>query len=398
MDTSKAQPGVLVLEDDKNPEGREFRGFLFGAPVSAQSLREGRDRGYGEVVFNTSMTGYQEILTDPSYYGQMVCMTVPHIGNTGVNDEDAESAHPRCAGFIIHELSDSASSWRATGELERYLKENGIPGLHGIDTRALTRHLRTRGVVRGVILPLSERNEARELLAQLPPFEGRDLIGEVSTPEPYRWPISEKDLPRETKGRRYKVVTLDFGVKWNLLRSLESLGCEIEVMPAGTKAADVLARSPDGVFLSNGPGDPSAAPYAAETVKELVGKVPLFGVCMGHQILSLALGAKTYKLKFGHRGGNQPVLDRSCGRVEISSHNHGYAVDGSSLPENVEVTHVNLNDKTVEGIAMKSARAFSVQYHPEACPGPHDSRILFDRFIQSMEEAREASGKDFGKT
>jgi carbamoyl-phosphate synthase small subunit len=234
-------------------------------------------------------------------------------------------------------------------------------------------------VVRGVILPLSERAQARSLLAELPPFEGRDLIGEVSTAQPYAWKGTSK-----AAGKRYRVVAMDFGVKWNLLRSLHQFGCEIEVVPAKTTAAEILARKPDGVFLSNGPGDPAAAPYAAESVRGLVGKVPIFGVCMGHQILALALGAKTYKLKFGHRGGNQPVIDRGTKRVEISSHNHGYAVDGSSLPKDIEVTHVNLNDRTIEGLSVKGSDAFSVQYHPEACPGPHDSMILFERFIEAM--------------
>lgn len=396
-------PGVLVLEDRDHPQGLEFPGFLFGAPVSSESIQTAslaarqanasaaRDRGYGEVVFNTSMTGYQEILTDPSYYGQMVCMTVPHIGNTGVNPDDPESAHPWCAGFIVHEWAETPSNWRAMDSLDAYLKKHAIPGIYGIDTRALTRHLRSRGVVRGVILPANERAKAMNLLKELPQFEGRDLIGEVTTREPYQWPhpTAKKEgyqYPEPTNGtKRRKVIAVDYGVKWNLLRSLHALGCDIEVVPANTKAETILAKKPDGVFLSNGPGDPAAAPYAAETVRELVGKVPVFGVCMGHQILSLAQGAKTYKLKFGHRGGNQPVLDKDTGRVEISSQNHGYAVDDKTLPPTVEVTHINLNDRTVEGIRVKGKKAFSVQYHPESCPGPHDSRILFDRFIELMD-------------
>ncbi|HUP58058.1 MAG TPA: glutamine-hydrolyzing carbamoyl-phosphate synthase small subunit [Bdellovibrionota bacterium] len=373
------KPGFLILED-----GFELPGRLFGAEVSAgrilemQQTKGGlvRDRGYGEVVFNTSMTGYQEILTDPSYYGQIVCMTYPHIGNTGVNTEDPESAHPWCAGFIVHETCDEPSNWRSNGGLDAYLKTHGIPGIAEIDTRSLTRHLRTKGVVRGLMLPESERALAKELLAKLPGFEGRDLIGEVTTKKAYAW-------KGEAKGK-LKVVAMDFGVKWNLLRSLSHFGCEIEVVPANMKADEILAMKPDGVFLSNGPGDPAAAPYAADTVKQLVGKVPLFGVCMGHQILALAMGAKTYKLKFGHRGGNQPVLDKETGRVEISSHNHGYAVDGQSIPSGIEVTHMNLNDKTVEGLAVKGKKAFSVQYHPEACPGPHDSVALFERFVKMM--------------
>jgi carbamoyl-phosphate synthase small subunit len=370
-------PGVLILED-----GTEFRGTLFGAPLSAQSIRESsgqKDFGYGEVVFNTSMTGYQEILTDPSYFGQIICMTNPHLGNTGVNQADRESNRVWCSGLIVHDVCDIPSNWRSEGTLEGYLQANRIPGLKGVDTRALTRHLRSKGVTRGVILPLSEKTLSAQLLSDLPLFEGRDLVGEVSTFKSYFWPQSKPNP-------LYKVVAMDFGIKWNLLRSLEERGCQIEVVPAKTSSKEILARSPDGVFLSNGPGDPSAASYAAQTVRELLGKVPLFGVCMGHQILALALGAKTYKLKFGHRGGNQPVLDSSTGRVEISSHNHGYSIDGSSLPPSVEVTHINLNDRTIEGLSVKGMNAFSVQYHPEACPGPHDSVVLFERFIQSMKK------------
>jgi carbamoyl-phosphate synthase small subunit len=383
--------GVLVLEN-----GLEFPGILFGAPVSAASIGEKKtsrikDRGYGEVVFNTSLTGYQEILTDPSYYGQIVCMTNPHIGNTGVNTQDPESPHPWCAGFIVFEKSDEASNWRSEGSLEAYLKQNEIPGIYAIDTRALTRQLRTTGVIRGVILPIHERHLAAQLLAEMPGFEGRDLIGEVSTPEPYHWKAIARDSAQAYEQlvpikAKYKVVVMDFGVKWNLLRGLEHFGCEVEVVPAKTTAEEILAKKPDGVFLSNGPGDPAAAPYAAETIRKLVGKAPIFGVCMGHQLLALAMGAKTYKLKFGHRGGNQPVIDKDTGRVEISSHNHGYSVDGSSLPSNVEVTHTCLNDKTIEGLRVKDALAFSVQYHPEACPGPHDSVILFERFVKIMDE------------
>jgi len=394
MNADQKEAGVLILED-----GTEFSGFLFGAPVSVESIRaaqaarkssaRNRDQGYGEVVFNTSMTGYQEILTDPSYFGQIVCMTVPHIGNTGINHEDIESSQPWAAGFIVHENCWRASNWRTSDELNTYLKKHGVPGLFGVDTRGLTLHLRSKGVVRGVILPESEKALAEKLLTSLPNFEGRDMLREVTTPKPYYFQY------RSATPSRYRVVALDFGVKTNLLRSLAELGCEVEVVPADTQAQDVLSRKPDGVFLSNGPGDPAAAPYAAETVRGLLGKVPLFGVCMGHQIMALAVGAKTYKLKFGHRGGNQPVLDRSTGHVEISSHNHGYAVHGASLPPHVEVTHINLNDQTVEGLIVKGADAFSVQYHPEACPGPHDSMQLFERFVGTMkkriEEGRSAN-------
>lgn len=375
--------GLLILEN-----GLTFRGTLFGAPTSSSIIRNstkvtspaGRDRGYGEVVFNTSLTGYQEILTDPSYYGQIICMTNPHIGNTGTNEEDPESTQPWCGGFVINQLCVKPSNWRNKQELDSYLKKAGIPGIMGIDTRSLTRHLRSSGVTRGLILPASEKELAKTLFAELPPFEGRDMINEVSTPKPYKWVLSHPP-----KGVRvFKVIAMDFGVKRNLLHSLALRGCEIEVVPANTSAKEILSKKPDGVFLSNGPGDPTAAPYAAKTVKDLIGQVPVFGVCMGHQIMALAMGAKTYKLKFGHRGGNQPVLDKTTGKVEISSHNHGYAVDGTSLPASAEVTHLNLNDKTVEGMRIKDAQAFSVQYHPEACPGPHDSVILFDRFIEMM--------------
>lgn len=370
--------GILYLED-----GTVFKGQLFGAPTSVETIRQWvgkRDYGYGEVVFNTSMTGYQEILTDPSYYGQLICMTAAHIGNTGTNSEDMESARPWCGGLIIRELSELSSNWRSEENLEEYLIKNQVPAISGIDTRALTRHLRSKGVLRGVLLPEEQAAKAAELLKELPSFEGRDLIGEVSTREPYLWNRKPSSTPR------FKVVALDFGIKWNLLRCLEQKNCEIEVLPAGTSAQEILARKPDGVFLSNGPGDPTAAPYATETVKNLIGKVPLFGVCMGQQVLALALGGKTFKLKFGHRGGNQPVLESSTGCVEISSHNHGYTVDAASLPKNVQVTHINLNDKTVEGLQVMGAQAFSVQYHPESCPGPHDSLIHFDRFVDMMKQ------------
>ena len=404
-------PGVLVLEDAGLPDGREFAGYLFGAPVSAATILArqakgpaGKDRGYGEVVFNTSMTGYQEILTDPSYYGEMVVMTVPHVGNTGINFEDPESARPWCAGFIIHEGCTAPSNWRAEADLDSYLRDHGIPGLWGVDTRALTRHLRSQGVVRGVILPIAERAQARALLAELPSFEGRDLISEVTTRETYAWKpgveAEAQDLPaspngedvhapggspaKMSPGARYKVVALDYGVKWNLLRSLHHFGCDVEVMPAHSTAQQVLDRKPDGIFLSNGPGDPAAAPYAAETVSQLVGKVPVFGVCMGHQILALAMGAKTYKLKFGHRGGNQPVLDQTTQKVEISSHNHGYAVDGDTLPGHLEATMINLNDGTNEGFRHRTLPIAGVQFHPEASPGPFDARYLFAQWLDSI--------------
>jgi carbamoyl-phosphate synthase small subunit len=369
--------GVLVLEETKDKPSRTFSGILEGYPISKDHyLNLKTDKGYGEVVFNTSMTGYQEILTDPSYFGQMVCMTVPHIGNTGVNSQDPESRKAWAAGWIIQDLCERPSNWRSQNSLETFLIENQIPCLTGVDTRALTLHIRNSGAIRGIFLPEEEKHLAQEILKSLPLFEGRDLIAEVTSPEAYEWNPELKQGPR--------VIALDLGVKWNSLRTLAEKGCRVKVMPAHTSAAEILNERPDGVFLSNGPGDPASAPYATETVKRLLGKVPLFGICMGHQILARAVGAKTYKMKFGHRGGNHPVLDQSTGRVEISSQNHGYAVSAESLPPEAEVTHINLNDQTVEGIDLPNLKAFSVQHHPEACPGPHDSIILFDRFIQLM--------------
>ena len=363
----KRSKGVLVLED-----GTEFEGLLCGVPLAHPA-----GKGYGEVVFNTSLTGYQEILTDPSYAGQMICMTAAHIGNTGLNAEDNESSKMWCSGFIVQELCESPSNWSANTALEEQLELHGIPVLTEVDTRSLTLHLRSRGVLRGILVPANERSLAQKLIQALPPFENRDLISEVTTRAPYSWHASS---------RRYSVVVLDFGVKWNLLRSLAKLGCDLEVVPASTTADEILARRPDGVFLSNGPGNPKAAPYAIRAVHQLIGKLPIFGVCMGHQILSLAAGADTYKMKFGHRGGNQPVQDQETRHVEISSHNHGYSVDAKSLPADVEVTHINCNDQSVEGIRIQNKSAFSVQYHPEACPGPHDSQALFLRFVELMDQ------------
>jgi carbamoyl-phosphate synthase small subunit len=304
-------------------------------------------------------------------------MTSPHIGNTGVNAEDLESSQLWCSGIVIHQICQDSSHWRAQGQLDHYLQTNQIPGIYGVDTRALTLRIRSQGVTRGIILPLSEKDQAQALLKELPPFEGRNFVPEVSTQKPYFW-NNKRDLAH------FRVVVVDFGIKWNSLRTLEDLNCEIEVIPAHFSSQKIIERKPHGVFLSNGPGDPMMAVDAIQTVRHLLGKVPIFGVCMGHQILALAAGGKTYKLKFGHRGGNQPVLEYATGRVEISSHNHGYSVDRSSLPPEVQITHINLNDETVEGIAIDSARAFSVQYHPEACPGPHDSMALFERFIHNM--------------
>ncbi|MBN21792.1 MAG: carbamoyl phosphate synthase small subunit [Bdellovibrionaceae bacterium] len=371
MDRKK---GYLVLESRNQSSEKIFDGFLFGAPPSTDGRSS--DRGFGEIVFNTSMTGYQEILTDPSYYGQMVCMTYPHIGNTGINPEDFESKKAWPAGFLIHELCETPSNWRSTQSLESYLTENGVTGLLDIDTRELTRWIRSQGAIRAIIVDESELSQAQNILNSLPSFENRDLISEVTTSQPYFW-----DKPSKTQ---YKVIAMDFGVKHNILRSLCHRGCEIEIVPAQTSAEEILKKKPDGVFLSNGPGNPSAAPYAVNTVQNLLGKVPLFGICMGHQILSLALGGKTFKMKFGHRGANQHVLNHKREKVEITSQNHGYAVDPQSLSPKIQITHTHLNDGTLSGIEDKNLKAFSVQYHPEACPGPHDSQNLFDQFIEYM--------------
>jgi carbamoyl-phosphate synthase small subunit len=372
---------VLALED-----GSIYRGYSFAADGGAS----------GEVVFNTSMTGYQEILTDPSYRGQIVTMTYPLIGNCGVNEEDAESSKVQVAGFVIKELSGIPSSWRKQGGLESYLRDQGVPGLLGIDTRALVRKLRNAGVMRGVISP--EGESAAELTRRaraIPGFDTQDLVGEVTTSEPYFWDRPEIRVPGpapEPRAPDKVVVVYDFGVKQNILRMLVSRGCRVMVVPANTPAAEALARSADGILLSNGPGDPQAATHAVEIVKELVGKVPLMGICLGHQILGLALGGTTYKLKFGHRGGNQPVMDLATSKVEITSQNHGYAVDMDSLADKpVTVSHINLNDRTVEGMWSEELRCFSIQYHPEASPGPHDASYLFGRFIDQMTTGNGAS-------
>ena len=344
------------------------------------SIFEGKSFGYkgettGEVCFNTGMTGYQEILTDPSYCRQIVTMTTPHIGNYGINEEDIESENIQVAGFAIKEETMTPSNWRSTQSLGEYLKKNKIVGIKKIDTRSLTRHIRDKGAMNGIISSNDLDTQSLEKkLKEFPDMNGLDLAKDVTTQKKYKWP---------GKGQ-YKVAVIDFGIKKNILRLLSDAGCELTVFPASIKAEDILSFEPDGVFLSNGPGDPLAVTYGIETVKKLLGKVPLFGICLGHQILALALGASTFKLKFGHRGINHPVRNNEKNTVEITSQNHGFAVDLDSLPPNVISTHINLNDNTSGGIRCIDIPAFSVQYHPESSPGPHDSRYLFNQFIEMM--------------
>jgi carbamoyl-phosphate synthase small subunit len=363
----------LALED-----GTVFTGTAFGAEGEVD----------GEVCFNTSMTGYQEILTDPSYRGQIVTMTYTQIGNYGVNAEDVESRKPHLAGFIVREKSRRVSNFRADGDLDTYLKQWGIVALEGIDTRALVRRLRIRGAMKGVLSSIDLDDASLVAKANASPgLVGRDLVQEVIPDQPVEWtgPLSRW---AQLHGGEYsepgpgapRIVALDYGMKWNIARHLYSMGCHVTILPGKATADDVLALNPDGVFLSNGPGDPEPLGYAQETIRGLLGKKPIFGICLGHQLLSLACGAKTYKLKFGHRGANQPVMNKDTGQVEITTQNHGFAVDGDSLPADLEVTHLNLNDSTIEGVRHRSLPAFSVQYHPEASAGPHDSSYLFGQF------------------
>ena len=368
---------VLALADGKIYEGEHF-----GAENEVEA----------EIVFNTSMSGYQEIITDPSYCGQMVVMTYPLIGNYGINPEDFESDRPYLSGFIIKELSRVQSNWRSRGNLEDFLKKNNVFGIQGIDTRALTRRIRDKGAQQAVLsINTTDTQKLVEKARNSPGLIGRDLVKEVSCRKAYEWNESEWVIQKgqtkleTTKDRPHRVLVYDFGVKRNILRKLTRTGCKVKVFPASTSADEALATNPDGIFLSNGPGDPAAVPYAIENVKALLGKVPIFGICLGHQILSLALNGSTYKLRFGHHGGNQPVLDANSGKVEITSQNHGFAVKENSLMKDVDITHVNLNDNTVEGIKHKTFPIFSVQYHPEASPGPHDSDYLFNKFVSLME-------------
>jgi len=368
---------VLALAD-----GKVYEGEHFGAENEVEA----------EIVFNTSMSGYQEIITDPSYCGQMVVMTYPLIGNYGINPEDFESDRPYLSGFIIKELSRVQSNWRSRGNLEDFLKKNNVFGIQGIDTRALTRRIRDKGAQQAVLSTnISDTHNLIEKARKSPGLIGRDLVKNVTCKNAYDWNESEWVIQNgqtqleKTKNRPFKVLVYDFGVKRNILRKLTRAGCNVKVFPASTSADEALATKPDGIFLSNGPGDPAAVPYAIANVKHLLGRVPIFGICLGHQILSLALNGSTYKLRFGHHGGNQPVLDTHSGKVEITSQNHGFAVKENSLVKDVDITHLNLNDNTVEGIKHKTFPIFSVQYHPEASPGPHDSDYLFNQFVNLME-------------
>jgi carbamoyl-phosphate synthase small subunit len=394
-----SSPALLALED-----GSVWRGQSFGAPLTAN----------GEVCFNTSMTGYQEILTDASYRGQIVAMTYPLIGNTGINSVDVEAQTPHVAGLIVRELSPVTSSWRSEESLDSYLRRFNIPGLSGIDTRSLTLRLRTQGSLRGVLTSEKISDAAAVDLARKWSYLERDFVKEVTTPEAYDWdpesklsrkwtliqgkrlpgspPLTGEDYYAPLPSIKHRIVAFDFGLKRNILRRLRQHGFGVRVVPATTTADEALASNPDGIFLSNGPGDPSVIDYAHKTVRQLIGKKPIFGICLGHQILGYALGGKTYKLKFGHRGGNQPVKDLTTGRISITSQNHGFAVDPKSLPAGeVETTQINLNDQTSEGLRHRSAPVFSVQYHPEAAPGPHDADYFFQDFSKMIDRGGKTS-------
>jgi carbamoyl-phosphate synthase small subunit len=376
---------ILALED-----GRCFEGTAFGASGTTT----------GEICFNTSMTGYQEVITDPSYRGQIVSMTYPQIGNYGINPEDAESKQPHIRAFVIGELCEVPSNWRSSQSLSAYLAEHHVLGIEGIDTRALTKHLRSRGAMRACVSTELDGPAAVAAAQAAPSMAGMDYVQEVSTAESYVWTDESGEwvLPNASIGEdgphrslppvRHRIVAYDFGLKYNILRRLRQAGFEVEVVNSRTSAAEVLAKNPDGVFLSNGPGDPAALGYIHEEIRSLIGKTPVFGICLGNQILAHAFGGSTFKLKFGHRGGNQPVKDLRTGKISITSQNHGFAVDPDSLPPEIEVTHVNLNDGTVEGMRHREFPVFSVQYHPEAAPGPNDASYFFEEFAALISSSK----------
>lgn len=376
---------ILALED-----GRCFSGFSYGASGTTT----------GEICFNTSMTGYQEVITDPSYRGQIVAMTYPMIGNYGINPEDNESSEPHIRAFVIGELCDTPSNWRSTESLPTFLERHNVLGIEGIDTRALTMHLRSLGAMRACVTTELSEEEAVAAAKNSPLMAGSDFVKEVSTKEAYTWTaesrkwtlpnvsLGESEAYTELPEAKYKIIAFDFGAKYNQLRMLRQAGFEVEVVPATTTAAEILAKNPDGLFLTNGPGDPSALGYIHKELKELLTKLPIFGICLGNQLLAHAFGGKTFKLKFGHRGDNQPVKDLRTGRVSITSQNHGFAVDPDSLPDEIEVTHINLNDNTVEGMRHKTLPIFSIQYHPEASPGPNDAGHFFANFATMIEASK----------
>ena len=376
---------ILALED-----GRYFQGTSFGSTGTTT----------GEICFNTSMTGYQEVITDPSYRGQIVSMTYPQIGNYGINPEDAESSQPHIRAFVIGELCRTPSNWRSTQPLDAYLASHGVLGIEGIDTRALTKHLRSLGAMRACVTTELNAEQAVEAARNAPSMKGMDYVKEVSTPKSYLWSDESRRwiLPNVSTNQpgpyeelppvKHRIVAYDFGIKFNILRSLRQSGFEVEVVNSTTSAAEVLAKNPDGIFLSNGPGDPAALGYIHSELRQLIGKKPIFGICLGNQLLAHAYGGSTFKLKFGHRGGNQPVKDLRTGQISITSQNHGFAVDPDSLPPEIEVTHINLNDQTVEGMRHKTHPVFSVQYHPEAAPGPNDASYLFEEFSRLIEESK----------
>ena len=376
---------ILALED-----GRYFQGTSFGSTGTTT----------GEICFNTSMTGYQEVITDPSYRGQIVSMTYPQIGNYGINPEDAESSQPHIRAFVIGELCRIPSNWRSTQPLDAYLASHDVLGIEGIDTRALTKHLRSLGAMRACVTTELNAEQAIEAARNAPSMKGMDYVKEVSTPKAYLWSDESRRwiLPNVSTNQpgpyeelppvKHRIVAYDFGIKFNILRSLRQSGFEVEVVNSTTSAAEVLAKNPDGIFLSNGPGDPAALDYIHNELRQLIGKKPIFGICLGNQLLAHAYGGSTFKLKFGHRGGNQPVKDLRTGQISITSQNHGFAVDPDSLPPEIEVTHINLNDQTVEGMRHKTHPVFSVQYHPEAAPGPNDASYLFEEFSRLIEASK----------